>query len=117
MTSESTKTVTKTGSNLDLFDVVGRHEEADSYGNEDEADDEECGQHGPRGQDGLPCRQALLFEGGVVGLSGPDGGSAEPRGSGEMTVFLFRVVAGRHNSPNYQLTALVFVLKHTIPRL
>lgn len=43
-------------SNLYLFDVVGRHVEADSYGNEDEADDEECGQHGPRGQDRLPGR-------------------------------------------------------------
>ncbi len=38
------------------FDVVGCHVEADSYGDEDEADDEEGGQHGPRGQDGLPGR-------------------------------------------------------------
>lgn len=45
-----------TGSNLELLDVVGCHVQADSYGDEYEADDEEGGQHGPRGQDGLPGR-------------------------------------------------------------
>lgn len=61
---------------LVLADVVGGDEDADADGDEDEADDEEGRKHRARRQDGLPSRQPLLFERGVVGLAGLHGAPA-----------------------------------------
>lgn len=51
---------------LELFDCVGRDEEADTNRNEEEADDEEGRQHGPGCKDRLPGWKALLFKGRVI---------------------------------------------------
>lgn len=61
---------------LVLADVVGGDEDADADGDEDEADDEEGRQHRARCQDGLPSRQPLLLESGIVRLAGLHGAGA-----------------------------------------
>ena len=81
---------------LELPDVVGRDEQADADGDEDESDDEEGRQHGARGEDGLPRREPLLLERGVLGLLAPQGSAAGP-GHRDVSVFVFSAVAGRHH--------------------
>lgn len=81
---------------LELLDVVGRHVEADADGDEDEADDEEGGEHGARGEDGLPGGQSLLLEGRVLGLLAPQSAATGP-GHGDVSVLVFGVVARRHH--------------------
>lgn len=82
---------------LDLADVVGGDEDADANGDEDEADDEEGREHRASRQDGLPSRQALLFEGRVIR---PPVLRGAPRGArGPAVHFILRVIAHRHGPP------------------
>lgn len=81
---------------LELLDVVGRHVEADADGDEDETDDEEGGEHGARGEDGLPGGQSLLLEGRVLGLLAAQSAATGP-GHGDVSVLVFGVVARRHH--------------------
>lgn len=86
---------------LQLLDVVGRDEEADADGDEDEADHEEGGHDGASRQDGLPRRQPLLLEGRVVRLLVlHNAGASVARGSGVVSVLFLSVVAGRHHGCN-----------------
>lgn len=86
---------------LKLLNVVGRDVETDADGDEDEADDEEGGQHGSCGENGLPGGQPLLLEGRVLGLLAPQGaaggGGATGPGHSDVSVLVFGVVARRHH--------------------
>lgn len=82
---------------LELLDVVGRDVKADADGDEDEADDEEGGQHGSGGEDGLPGGQPLLLEGRVLGLLAPRAAAAAGPGNCDVSVLVFGVVARRHH--------------------
>ena len=84
----------RTRPHLELLDVVGRDVQADAYGDEEEADDEEGGQHGAGREDGLPGGQPLLLEGRVVRLLALQRPGA---GHGDVPVLLLGVVAGRHH--------------------
>lgn len=81
---------------LELLDVVGRHVQADADGDEYESDDEEGGEHGARGEDGLPSGQPLLFKRGVFGLLAPQSPAARP-GHGDVSVLVFGVITRRHH--------------------
>lgn len=85
--------------NLDLTDVVGGDEDADADGNEDEADDEEGGQHRAGGEDGLPGRQPLLFEGRVI--RPPGLGGAPRRTRGPAVHLILRAIVHRHWPPGF----------------
>ena len=79
---------------LELLDVVGRDVQADADGDEEEADEEEGGQHGAGREDGLPGGEPLLLERRVVRLLALQGPGAR---HGDVTVLLLGVVAGRHH--------------------
>lgn len=81
---------------LKLLDVVGRYEQADADGDEDESDDEEGRQDGARREDGLPCGESLLFKRRVLGLLAPQRASPGP-GHGDVSVLVFSVVTRRHH--------------------
>lgn len=79
---------------LQLLDVVGRDEEADADGDKDEADNEEGGHDSAGREDGLPCRQSLLFKRCVVRLLVlHNAGASVTRSSGVVSVLFLRVVA------------------------
>lgn len=94
---------------LVLADVVGGDEDADTNGDEDEADDEEGRQHRARRQDGLPGGQALLLERRVVRLAGLHrsaatrrGPAARPAARGVPVRLLLSAVVDRHGAARRQ---------------